>query len=75
LTPFSKAEGGTVCKLMIEVLILALASKQADGGKLGGAVAQADTGAIALKVKYAFVAKPGERIQEASSHSQARADV
>jgi hypothetical protein len=61
---FRKAEGGTIVKLIVEDVILAFASKQADGGKLLSAAAQADkadTDAIALNVKYEFVAEPGRR--------------
>jgi ParB family chromosome partitioning protein len=57
---FRKAEGGTIGKLIVEAVILAFRTKQADGGKLLSAAAQADkadTDAIALKVKFEFVAR------------------
>jgi ParB family chromosome partitioning protein len=61
LTAFlRKAEEGAIGKLIVEAVILLSASKQADGGKVLRAAAQAykvDTDAIALKVKYEFAAK------------------
>jgi ParB family chromosome partitioning protein len=55
-----KAEEGVIGKLIVEAVILLSASKQADGGKILRAAAQAykvDTDAIALKVKHEFAAK------------------
>jgi ParB family chromosome partitioning protein len=61
LTAFlRKAEEGVIGKLIVEAVILLSASKQADGGKVLRAAAQAykvDTDAIALKVKHEFAAK------------------
>jgi ParB family chromosome partitioning protein len=53
-----------VLKLIVEAVILLSASKQADGGKVLRAAAQAykvDTDAIALKVKQEFAAKEKAR--------------
>jgi ParB family chromosome partitioning protein len=55
-----KAEEGIIGKLIVETVILLSASKQADGGKVLRAAAQAykvDADAIALKVKHEFAAK------------------
>jgi ParB family chromosome partitioning protein len=55
-----KAEEGAIGKLIVEAVILLSASKQADGGKVLRAAAQAykvDTDAVALKVKQEFAAK------------------
>jgi ParB family chromosome partitioning protein len=55
-----KAEEGTIGKLILETVILLSASKQADGGKVLRAAAQAykvDTDTISLKVKHEFAAK------------------
>jgi len=55
-----KAEEGVIGKLIVETVILLSASKQADGGKVLRAAAQAykvDSDAIALKVKHEFAAK------------------
>jgi ParB family chromosome partitioning protein len=62
-----KAEEGVIGKLIVETVILLSASKQADGGKVLRAAAQAykvDTDAIALKVKHEFVAKEKARSQK-----------
>jgi len=59
-----KAEEGVIGKLIVEAVILLSASKQADGGKILHAAAQAykvDTDAIALKVKHEFAAKEKAR--------------
>jgi ParB family chromosome partitioning protein len=59
-----KAEEGVIGKVIVETVILLLASKQADGGKILRAAAQAykvDTDAIALKVKHEFAAKEKAR--------------
>jgi ParB family chromosome partitioning protein len=59
-----KAEEGVIGKLIVEAVILLSASKQADGGKILRAAAQAykvDTDAIALKVKHEFAAKEKAR--------------
>ena len=59
-----KADEGAIGKLIVEAVILLSASKQADGGKVLRAAAQAykvDTDAIALKVKQEFAAK--ERVR------------
>ena len=59
-----KAEEGAIGKLIVEAIILLSASKQADGGKILRAAAQAykvDTDAIALKVKHEFAAKKKAR--------------
>jgi ParB family chromosome partitioning protein len=59
-----KAEEGVIGKLIVETVILLSASKQADGGKILRAAAQAykvDTDAIALKVKHEFAAKEKAR--------------
>jgi ParB family chromosome partitioning protein len=65
LTAFlHKAEEGVIGKLIVETVILLSASKQADGGKVLRAAAQAykvDTDAIALKVKHEFAAKEKAR--------------
>jgi ParB family chromosome partitioning protein len=65
LTAFlRKAEEGVIGKLIVETVILLSASKQADGGKILRAAAQAykvDTDAIALKVKHEFAAKEKTR--------------
>jgi ParB family chromosome partitioning protein len=65
LTAFlRKAEEGVMGKLIVEAVILLSASKQADGGKVLRAAAQAykvDTDAIALKVKHEFAAKEKAR--------------
>ena len=65
LTAFlRKAEEGIIGKLIVEAVILLSASKQADGGKILRAAAQAykvDTDAIALKVKHEFAAKEKAR--------------
>jgi len=65
LTAFlRKAEEGVIGKLIVEAVILISASKQADGGKVLRAAAQAykvDTDAIALKVKQEFAAKEKAR--------------
>jgi ParB family chromosome partitioning protein len=55
-----KAEEGTIGRLIVEAVILLSASKQADGGKVLRAAAQAykvDTDTISLKVKHEFAAK------------------
>ena len=55
-----KAEESVIGKLIVESVILLSASKQADGGKILRAAAQAykvDTDAVALKVKREFAAK------------------
>jgi len=61
LTAFlRKAEEGAIGKLIVEAVILLSASRQADGGKVLRAAAQAykvDTDAIALKVKQEFTVK------------------
>jgi ParB family chromosome partitioning protein len=61
LTAFlRKAEEGIIGKMIVEAVILLSASKQADGGKVLRAAAQAykvDTDAIALKVKHEFAVK------------------
>jgi ParB family chromosome partitioning protein len=61
LTAFlRKAEEGAIGKLIVEAVVLLSASRQADGGKVLRAAAQAykvDTDAIALKVKQEFTAK------------------
>jgi ParB family chromosome partitioning protein len=74
LTAFlRKAEEGAIGKLMVEAVILLSASKQADGGKVLRAAAQAykvDTDAIALKVTHEFAAKAkvkGEKKPQASA--------
>ncbi|WP_130418492.1 hypothetical protein [Edaphobacter modestus] len=59
-----KAEEGAIGKLIVEAAILLSASRQADGGKVLRAAAQAykvDTDAIALKVKQEFTAKDKAR--------------
>jgi ParB family chromosome partitioning protein len=59
-----KADEGAIGKLIVEAVILLSASKQADGGKVLRAAAQAykvDTDAIALKVKQEFAAKESVR--------------
>ena len=65
LTTFlRKAEESVIGKLIVETVILLSASKQADGGKILRAAAQAykvDTDAIALKVKHEFAAKEKTR--------------
>jgi ParB family chromosome partitioning protein len=65
LTAFlRKAEEGVIGKLIVETVILLSASKQADGGKILRAAAQAykvDPDAIALKVKHEFTAKEKAR--------------
>jgi ParB family chromosome partitioning protein len=65
LTAFlRKAEEGVIGKVIVETVILLSASKQADGGKVLRAAAQAykvDTDAIALKVKHEFAAKEKAR--------------
>jgi ParB family chromosome partitioning protein len=65
LTAFlRKAEESVIGKLIVETVILLSASKQADGGKILRAAAQAykvDTDAIALKVKHEFAAKEKAR--------------
>jgi ParB family chromosome partitioning protein len=65
LTAFlRKAEEGAIGKLIVEAVILLSASRQADGGKVLRAAAQAykvDTDAIALKVKQEFTAKDKAR--------------
>ena len=65
LTAFlRKAEEGVIGKLIVETVILLSASKQADGGKVLRAAAQAykvDTDALALKVKHEFAAKEKAR--------------
>jgi hypothetical protein len=65
LTAFLRKAGeGVIGKLIVEAVILLSASKQADGGKVLRAAAQAykvDTDAIALKVKYEFAAKEKAR--------------
>jgi ParB family transcriptional regulator, chromosome partitioning protein len=65
LTAFlRKAEEGAIGKLIVEAVILLSASRQADGGKVLRAAAQAykvDTDAIALKVKQEFTAKDRAR--------------
>jgi ParB family chromosome partitioning protein len=65
LTAFlRKAEEGVIGKVIVEGVILLSASKQADGGKILCAAAQAykvDTDAIALKVKHEFAAKEKAR--------------
>jgi ParB family chromosome partitioning protein len=65
LTAFlRKAEEGVIGKLIVEAVILLSASKQADGGKILRAAAQAykvDTDAITLKVKHEFAAKEKAR--------------
>ncbi|WP_433971355.1 ParB/RepB/Spo0J family partition protein [Tunturiibacter lichenicola] len=72
LTAFlRKAEEDAIGKLIVEAVILLSASRQADGGKVLRAAAQAykvDTDAIALKVKQEFTAKDrarGEKKPEA----------
>jgi len=61
LTAFlRKGDEGAIGKLIVEAVILLSASKQADGGKVLRAAAQAykvDTDAIALKVKHEFASK------------------
>jgi ParB family transcriptional regulator, chromosome partitioning protein len=68
LTAFlRKGEEGAIGKLIVEAVILLSASKQADGGKVLRAAAQAykvDTDAIALKVKHEFTAK--EKVRSAA---------
>jgi ParB family chromosome partitioning protein len=68
LTAFlRKAEEGVIGKLIVEVVILLSASKQADGGKILRAAAQAykvDTDTIALKVKHEFAAKEKTRVEK-----------
>jgi len=65
LTAFlRKAEEGVIGKVIVEGVILLSASKQADGGKVLRAAAQAykvDTDAIALKIKHEFAAKEKAR--------------
>jgi ParB family chromosome partitioning protein len=65
LTAFlRKAEEGVIGKVIVEAVILLSASKQADGGKILRAAAQAykvDTDAIALKVRHEFAAKEKAR--------------
>jgi ParB family chromosome partitioning protein len=59
-----KAEESVIGKVIVEAVILLSASKQADGGKILRAAAQAykvDTDAIALKVKHEFAAKEKAR--------------
>ncbi len=59
-----KAEEGVIGKLIVETVILLLASKQSDGGKVLRTAAQAykvDTDAIAPKVKHEFSAKEKAR--------------
>ncbi len=68
LTAFlRKAEEGVIGKLIVEAVILLSASKQADGGKVLRAAAQAykvDTDAIALKVKQEFAAKTKAKVPQ-----------
>jgi ParB family chromosome partitioning protein len=68
LTAFlRKAEDGVIGKVIVEGVILLSASKQADGGKVLRAAAQAykvDTDAIALKIKHEFAAK--EKVRSAA---------
>jgi ParB family chromosome partitioning protein len=62
-----KAEEGAIGKLIVEAVILLSASKQADGGKILRAAAQAykvDTDAIALKVKHEFAAKAKAKLPQ-----------
>jgi ParB family chromosome partitioning protein len=65
LTAFvRKAEEGALGSLIVETVILLLASRQSDGGKVLRAAAQTykvDTDAIALKVKHEFAAKEKAR--------------
>jgi ParB family chromosome partitioning protein len=65
LTAFvRKAEESVLGRLIVETVILLTASKQADGGKVLRAAAQAykvDTDTIALKVKHDFAAKEKAR--------------
>ena len=73
-----KAEEGVIGKLIVEAVILLSASKQADGGKVLRAAAQAykvDTDAIALKVKHEFAAKAkskGEKKPQAVAKPERR---
>jgi ParB family chromosome partitioning protein len=67
-----KAEEGVIGKVIVEAVILLSASKQADGGKVLRAAAQAykvDTDAIALKVKHEFAAKAKARLPRKSEAS------
>ena len=60
------APGSAGGYLLVETVILLSASKQADGGKVLRAAAQAykvDTDAIALKVKHDFAAKEKAKVE------------
>lgn len=65
LTAFvSKADEGTIGKLIIEAMILLSARSQSDGGEVLRAAAQVygvDTNAVALKVKQEFASKEKAR--------------